>query len=67
MDFRVEITADAEAEVDAIVAYIAVDAPDRARQWLLRFYELTNSLDRYPERCGIAPEAKLVDFPLRQL
>lgn len=67
MDYQVEITRDAEEGAEAIVAYIAADAPNRAAQWLQRFYELSASLCRHPERCGLAPESSYVDFSVRQL
>ncbi|MBX9791797.1 MAG: type II toxin-antitoxin system RelE/ParE family toxin [Pirellulales bacterium] len=67
MAYRVEFTADAKAELDAIVAYIAADAPGRALSWLERFRQLADTLAHHPERCAVAPEARLVNFPVRQL
>lgn len=67
MDYRVEITFDAEIEVEAIVSYIATDAPGREIAWIDRFHQLAASLGRHPQRCGMAPEDRLVDFQVRQL
>ena len=67
MAYRVELTADAKGELDAIVAYIAADAPSRALSWLERFRELVSTLAQHPERCAVASEARLVDFPVRPL
>lgn len=47
-------------------AYLAAQAPSEARRWLSILKRKLKSLERYPRRCGKAPEAADVE-ELRQL
>jgi len=66
MAFRVELTAEAEADLQRAFAYIQADAPENAARWLHGLYDAVDSLQRFPERCGTAPEHEWTDFELRQ-
>lgn len=66
MAFRVEFTAEAEADVRRAFDYFRADAPENAARWLQRLYAVVESLQDFPERCGTAPENEWTDFELRQ-
>jgi len=65
--YRVELTPTAEAELWDDFTYISDRAPMNAQRWLLGIYEAIDSLETFPARCAIAPEAQYVDDPLRHL
>ena len=67
MSYRVEITARAEAEVREAFEYISADAPGRAQDWRKGLYAVADTLERFPERCGRAPEDDSTEFEVRQL
>jgi len=55
--YRVEITATAERDLAAIHAYIAADDPEAARAWLEGLEQHAATLERFPNRCPVIPEA----------
>jgi plasmid stabilization system protein ParE len=57
MAFRVETSADAELEAEAILQWLlAQHAGDAGIQWFLRLEDAIASLATMPERCPLAPE-----------
>jgi plasmid stabilization system protein ParE len=65
--FRVDITKAAEADVAEIWEYIAQDKPDAATAFVLRLEEQIGTLERFPERCPLAPENELLGTASRPL
>ena len=66
MAFRVEITPQAEADLDEGYRYIAGDSPGNALRWWLLLYDLIERLSLFPEGCSLAPENEAVPFEVRQ-
>lgn len=63
--YRVEITPDAEADIRAIQANIALDKPEAARNWATKLRIHLRSLATFPERYEVIPEPFNVDPPYR--
>ena len=64
MAYRVEITAEAEADLDACYRYIADDSPANALRWWQRC--VMERLGLSPESYSLAPENDAVPFEVRQ-
>ncbi len=47
--------------------YIAQDKPEAATAFVLRLEEQIGTLERYPERCPLAPENELLGAAYRHL
>jgi plasmid stabilization system protein ParE len=67
MAHEVKLTHAALDQLDDIVSYIARDAPDRARQWRDRILNQIESLEHFPLRHGLAPEADVLGVPIHQM
>ena len=65
--FKVDITETAEADVAEIWEYIARDKPEAATAFVLRLEEQVATLERFPERCPLAPENELLGADYRHL
>ncbi len=65
--FRVEITEAAEADVAEIWEFIAQDKPEAAAAFVQRLEEQIGTLERFPERCPLAPENELLGAAYRHL
>ena len=65
--FRVDITETAEADVAEIREYTAQDKPEAATAFILRLEEQIGTLERFPERCPLAPENELLGAAYRHL
>ena len=64
MTFRVEVTAEAERDADAILDWLlSQQAGDTGVRWFTALEEAIASLAEFPERCPLAPEARF--FPLK--
>ncbi len=61
MTYRVEPTAQAEADIDRIFDWIFERSPEGARRWYEAFCKSAARLESNPLSCGIAPESD--DFP----
>lgn len=66
MTYRVDIRQEAEAEIDAAFLYIYRDSPQNARRWLRGLYKAVDSLEMFPQRCGLARESQHLGVELRQ-
>jgi plasmid stabilization system protein ParE len=66
MACRVEITPDAEADLDEAYRYIARDSPTNALRWWQRFFDVAGRLSLFPEACAFAPENDAAGFEVRQ-
>jgi len=68
MTFRVETTAEAEREGDAILEWLlAQHAGDAGNRWFAALQSAIESLAEFPERCSLAPESILFPFEVRHL
>jgi len=68
MTFRVETTAQAERDGEAIlVGLLAQDAGDSGIRWFLALEEAIASLATLPKRCPLAPENARFPFEVRQM
>jgi plasmid stabilization system protein ParE len=68
MAFRVELTAQAEHDLDLILEWLAAQgAGETGSRWFLRLRERLDSLSELPHRCALAPENREFPFEVRQL
>lgn len=65
--YRVDVTRTAERDIAAIHAYIARENPAAAVAWLDRVEENIASLEQWPRRCPIIPEALELETEYRHL
>ena len=56
MRFRVEITRNAEVDLERLYGWVVERAPHRGPAWFNGLEKAILSLDRHPNRCPIAPE-----------
>jgi plasmid stabilization system protein ParE len=68
MTFRVETTAEAEQDADAILEWLlAQHAGNTGIRWFTALEDAIASLAEFPERCPLAPENAIFPFPVRHL
>lgn len=68
MSYQVRMTAKAEQDVDAVLAwYRDQSAIPAGGKWLGRLLEGIDRLERMPERCGLATEAADIGREIREL
>jgi|SRR5579863_2633302 plasmid stabilization system protein ParE len=68
MAFRVETSAQAESDADAILEWLLSQHAGQAGiRWVLALEEAIASLAIFPERCSLAPESVRFRFEVRQL
>src|SRR2546426_794246 len=68
MAFRVEISAQAERDAEAILEWLLTQHPGpTAIHWFLALDDAFASLAKFPERCPIAPEDARFPLEVRQL
>jgi toxin ParE1/3/4 len=67
MKHKVELSRRAQRDVESNYLYIRRDAPQRAAQWRLRLLDAIDSLERFPERHALAPEAEVAGLDVRQM
>lgn len=65
--YNVEITAEAEKDLQAAFSHIAEGSIERAEKWRRGLYEKADALATFPHRCGIASEATAVGCEIREL
>jgi toxin ParE1/3/4 len=65
--YRVDVTRTAELDIAAIHAYIARDNPPGAAAWLDSIERGIGSLEQWPRRCSIIPEALELGIEYRHL
>ena len=63
---NVEITALADANLEEIYLRIRKNSPARAAQWRKGLLKAAEALDRFPDRCPLAPESGR-ELEIRQL
>jgi plasmid stabilization system protein ParE len=68
MTFRVEVTAEAQRDADAIYEWLVLQhAGETGLRWFSALEIAINSLRNFPERCSIAPDLHHLPFEVRQL
>lgn len=68
MSFRVEVTAEAERDADAILEWLfSQHAGEAGLRWFGALEDAIQSLAEFPERCALAPENQVFLFEVRQL
>ena len=67
MAYRVELTKNAEAELEELYLWVVERAPSQGAAWFNGLEQAILSLDRFPKRCRIAPESFDRDQPVRVL
>lgn len=69
MTFRVRIAQRAQRDVESIYSWIAEHGPDHhaAVRWVDGLENAITSLDEFPARCPLAPEARFFERQVRQL
>jgi len=64
---KVELSRRAQRDVDSIYFRIREDSPTNAARWRRRLVDAIDSLEKFPLRHAIAPEAEAVGIELRQM
>ena len=67
MAYRVEITKSADAQLDALSAWVIARAPHHGAAWFNGLEQSILSLEDHPERCPIAAESFDPVHPIRVL
>ena len=67
MAYRVELTKNAETELEALYLWVVDRAPTQGTAWFNGLEQAILSLDRFPKRCRIAPESFDPDQPVHVL
>ncbi|MBC7335344.1 MAG: type II toxin-antitoxin system RelE/ParE family toxin [Clostridia bacterium] len=65
--YRVLITVSAERDVAQAYEYIRRENPRAARRWLAGLREQILTLEQFPLRCAVVPEADELGYPYRHL
>ena len=66
MPFQVVLLRRAQADVNAIYDWLEKRSPSGASNWYTAFFDSISSLERDPDVCAAAPEAKRLRLDLRQ-
>lgn len=67
MIYQVIVLRRAEQDLHAAADWIAEHSPEAAARWFNSFIDALLSLEKNPERCGVAPENEASSYELRQL
>ena len=68
MEYRVELTPIAEADLEAVHSWIAAQSSKLvANDWFYGIQDATLSLSKIPERCPRAPESRVHGVEIREL
>jgi plasmid stabilization system protein ParE len=67
MEYAVEVTEIAAAEIDSAYEWIKEQAPDAADRWYTGFMAALNSLRQNPKRCARVFAAEFEGVEIRQL
>jgi len=65
MAYRVELTRNAEAELEALYLWVVDRAPSQGAAWFNGLERAILALDHFPKRCRIAPESFDPEHPIR--
>ena len=67
MTYYVTLTGRATKDLEEAYQWYADRAPETAVGWYNGFLDALSSLERNPERCPVAPEARKLSVEIRQL
>jgi toxin ParE1/3/4 len=67
MAYRVDLSKNAEAELEELYLWVAAQAPQQGSKWFNGLERAVLSLDQHPKRCPVAPESIDPDHPVRVL
>jgi toxin ParE1/3/4 len=67
MAYRVDISKNAEAELEELYLWVVDRAPQQGAKWFNGLERVILALDQHPERCRVAPESFDPDHPVRVL
>jgi plasmid stabilization system protein ParE len=67
MTYKLIIQPPALADLDEAYRWIAQRSIENAARWFNRFLEKLQTLERFPTRCGVAPESEQIGQEIRQL
>ena len=67
MPYRVEITRNAEADLEELYLWVVARAPQQGAKWFNGLERAVLSLDQHPRRCPVAPESIDPGSPVRVL
>ena len=67
MKYTVLIEPTAEEDITEAALWIAESAPVAAQRWQDGLEDAVNSLEDFPHRCSLAPEAETFDYEIRHL
>jgi plasmid stabilization system protein ParE len=57
MSYRIQPSAQAEADIDRIFHWLSQRSPDGAARWYESFWDATQRLKNFPQSCSLAPES----------
>lgn len=66
MNFRVSIESSASTEIEVAYRWIERRSPLNAIRWYNRLIDALESLQRFPNRCTLAPESRYFREEIRQ-
>jgi len=67
MIYRVDISEPATADAEKAFLWIRTESPEKAAVWFRGLLEAVMSLEKFPERCSLAPESRAFLVEVRQL
>jgi plasmid stabilization system protein ParE len=65
--YEVLITAAAEADMEQAYLWLSGRAPEAAVKWYNGVLDALLTLEKFPERCSLAPEGRTLKREIRQL
>ncbi len=65
MAYRVEISRNAEADLEELYLWVVARAPQQGAKWFNGLEQAVLSLDQHPKRCPVAPESIDPNQPAR--
>lgn len=67
MKYEVLISASAEADLEQAYCWLSERAPEAAVKWYNGLVDAVLKLEKFPERCPLAPESRAFKREIRQL
>ena len=66
MRYSVEVTAEAERDIQTAFEHIRKHGPANPDQWKTGLAAKFETLETFPKPCGLAPESRFRSFPIYQ-
>ncbi|MEM9539319.1 MAG: type II toxin-antitoxin system RelE/ParE family toxin [Cyanobacteria bacterium P01_E01_bin.42] len=67
MVFRVEISPSALQDIENILIWMTENYPEIAEEWYFGILDAIQTLNKFPNRCSLAPENEEIGSEIRQL